>query len=471
MKVLVTGATGFVGNALLRALKERGHEIAILTRNPDEAGFRLPVLCDVFQWHPENAPPDPKAFLGVDAVIHLAGENIAGGRWTQKRKNRIKNSRVLSTRHLVEAIGNLIKKPEVLVSSSAIGFYGGTGNTLLTEEVPPATCFLAEVCRDWELEAQKAEDLKVRTVCLRTGMVLGKEDGAMKKMLPPFKMGLGGILGTGKQWMSWVHVDDLAQMYIHAMENQSAQGVYNAVSPHPVTNLEFTKTLGKLVNRPTIFPMPKLALKLIFGDMAQILLASQKVSAEKLANTGFTFKYPDLTSALQQIVDRPHLQFQMEQWTPQPIQKIFSFFSDSKNLEILTPDHLQFKVIGQSTEDLQEGTLLDYKLSLHGIPFRWQSKIVNWKPESGFSDHQTKGPYSLWEHTHEFEEKNDGTLIRDKVNYKVPFGTPGEMVAVDFIQKDLKKIFNFRHMKIKELFGEKELPGEEKLVGEPEASG
>lgn len=141
MKVLVTGATGFVGNALLRALKERGHEIVVLTRNPDEAGFRLPVLCDVFKWHPENAPPDPKAFLGVDAVIHLTGENIAGGRWTQKRKNRIKSSRVLSTRHLVEAIGNLEKKPEVLVSSSAIGFYGGTGNTLLTEEVPPATCF------------------------------------------------------------------------------------------------------------------------------------------------------------------------------------------------------------------------------------------------------------------------------------------------------------------------------------------
>ncbi|GJL77870.1 MAG: hypothetical protein NPINA01_08590 [Nitrospinaceae bacterium] len=454
MKVLVTGATGFVGNVLLKALNARGHEIAVLTRNPDEAGSRLPVLCDIFPWNPEQAPPEANAFSGVDAVIHLAGENIAGGRWTQKRKERIKNSRILSTRHLVEAIGNLEHKPEVLVSSSAVGFYGGSGNGLLTEDHPPASCFLAEVCKEWEQEASKAESFNVRTVCLRTGMVLGKEGGAMKRMLPPFQMGLGGILENGKQWMSWIHVDDIAAMYIHAMETQSLKGVYNAVSPNPVTNLEFTKTLGKLVKRPTIFPIPELALKTIFGDMAQILMASQKVSADKISNTGFEFKYPDLQSALQQIVDLPFLQFQMEQWTPQPVQTIFDFFSDSKNLELLTPEYLHFKILRQSTEKIEEGTLLDYKLKLHGIPFRWQSKITNWNPMACFSDHQTKGPYSLWEHTHEFEEKNGGTLIRDKVNYKVPFGIPGEMLAIDFVQNDLKKIFNFRKLKIKELFGE-----------------
>lgn len=453
MKVLVTGATGFIGNTLLKALKAHGHEISILTRNAEEAGFHLPVLCDVFEWNPEKAVPDASAFMGVDAVLHLTGENIAGGRWTEKRKERIVNSRILSTRHLVEALGKLKHKPEVLVSSSAVGFYGGSGNSLLTEDCPPASCFLAELCRDWEQEAQKAEVHNIRTVCLRTGMVLGKDGGAMKRMLPPFQMGLGGILGSGKQWMSWIHVKDMAEMFIHAMETQSLKGIYNSVSPNPITNLEFTKTLEKLVKRPTILPIPELALKTIFGDMSQILMASQKVSAEKISKTGFQFKYPDLHSALQQIVDLPFLQFQMEQWTPQPVQKIFSFFSDSKNLELLTPDHLSFKVLSQSTEKIEEGTRLDYKLSLHGIPFRWQSKITDWNPDARFSDHQTKGPYSLWEHTHEFEEKNGGTLIRDKVNYKVPFGIPGEMLAIDFVQNDLQKIFNYRRKKIKELFG------------------
>lgn len=458
MKVLVTGATGFVGNALLKALHIKGHEIAILTRNVEESGFRTPVLCEVYPWNPNQGPPESRVFKNVDAVIHLAGENIAGGRWTKKQKERIYLSRLLSTRHLVKAMGELKSKPKVMISASAIGFYGDSGNTLLTEDAPPGNCFLANVCRDWEQEAMHAEEFNIRVAYLRTGIVLGKEGGAMKKMLPPFQMGLGGNLGSGNQWMSWIHVHDLIQMYIHAIETESVEGVYNAVSPNPVTNAEFTRTLGKQLQRPTLIHIPNLVLKMIFGDLGQVLVASQNVSAEKITSNGFRFKFPDLPSALNDIAENPYQHFQIEQWVPQPVTKVFAFFSESKNLEVLTPDFLNFKVLSQSTETITEGTRLDYRLRLHGVPVRWQSLITDWQPNFCFSDIQTKGPYSVWEHTHEFEEKNGGALMRDKVRFKAPFGAPGDLVLTDFIQKDLKKIFNFRKKKIEELLGQTPKP-------------
>ena len=187
--------------------------------------------------------------------------------------------------------------------------------------------------------------------------------------------------------------------------------------------------------------------------MAEVLVASQNVSAEKIAGTGFQFEFSDLSSAFKEITDNPCQQFQMEQWVPQPLNDIFAFFSESKNLEVLTPEFLNFKVLHQSTEKITEGTRLDYKLCLHGIPVRWQSLITNWEPDTGFSDIQAKGPYSVWRHTHEFEERNGGTLIRDKVLFKVPFGAPGELILTGLIQKDLKKIFNYRKRKIEEIFG------------------
>jgi len=458
MKVLVTGATGFVGNALLKALNHKGHEIVVLTRNIDAAGFRLPVLCEVHQWNPEQGPPESSVFKDVDAVVHLAGENIAGGRWTKKQKERIRLSRLFSARHLVQALGKLNSRPKVLVSASAIGFYGGSGNTLLTEDVPPGNCFLANVCQDWEQEAMHAREFNIRTACLRTGIVLGKEGGAMQKMLPPFQMGLGGNLGSGNQWMSWIHVHDLVEMYVHAIETESVEGVYNAVSPGPVTNTEFTRTLGKQLRRPTLIPIPKPLLRIIFGDMAEVLVASQNVSAEKISSTGYRFKFPNLPSALKDIADNPYQQFQIEQWVPKPVSEIFAFFSESKNLEVLTPKFLNFQVLRQSTEKITEGTRLDYRLRLHGVPVRWQSLITDWQPNFCFSDIQTKGPYSVWEHTHEFEEKNGGTLVKDKVRFKIPFGAPGDLFLTEFIQKDLKKIFNYRKNKIEKLFGHTSKP-------------
>ena len=452
MKILITGATGFVGKRLVRALINLGHKVSVLTRDTESARKRLPLICTFYKWEPELYPPSSQSFDGVDAVIHLAGENIADGRWTSKRKNLIKNSRVLSTRNLVSTLASIKNPPKIFISSSAVGFYGKNKHVELYESLDSGKDFLAEVCKEWEKEAFKAKDRNIRTVALRIGIVLGYEGGAMKKILPPFWAGVGGKLGDGDQWMSWIHVKDLVEMITHCIENNSIQGVYNATSPEPVTNKEFTKCLAKMLRRPALIPVPKFALKIILGEMSDLLLGSLKVSSLKIIESGYKFKFPDLNSALSDICTNSTNEFIVEHWLPLPIDKVFSFFKEPKNLEKITPDYLNFKVLKQSSNVISEGTKINYRLSLHGFPMWWQSKIVDWEPNQKFSDTQTHGPYNHWYHTHEFEEKEGGTLIRDHVKYKLPLGIPGDCVVGSWVQKDLENIFDYRRKKIEEIF-------------------
>ncbi len=452
MKVLVTGATGFIGRFLLPILRDRGFQIVVVTRNPQTAGVRLPVACEIVGWNPEQERPPEKAFRNVVAVVNLCGEGIAEGRWTRERKRRISQSRILSTRRLVEALRRLEKKPEVLVSASAIGYYGDRGNETLKESSRPGTDFLAQLCQEWEGEANQAEALGIRTVTPRIGMVLGPNGGAMEKMLPVFRLGLGGRLGPGNQWMSWIHVRDVAGIFAHAVDHPGLKGPVNAVAPNPAMNQAFTSTLGRVLHRPTLFPVPAGVLKLALGEMSQILLASQEVSAGKIRQSGYKFLYPDLETALRVIVEQAGRELVMEQWVPKPLEEVFPFFSDARNLEVLTPPFLQFKVTGVSSEPLGEGTRLDYRLKLHGIPFHWQSTITDWLPGVRFSDRQTKGPYAFWHHTHEFFERNGGTVIRDRAVYRVPLKTLGDLFLHPFIRRDLEKIFSYRRKKIDEMF-------------------
>jgi uncharacterized protein (TIGR01777 family) len=448
MKVMVTGATGFIGKELIKRLNEMGHEIVVLTRNSDSARFRVPVHCEVITWDPCKYHLQSTALKGVDAVINLAGENIADGRWSPERKRELIQSRELSARRLVNAISYMDKKPKTLVSVSAIGFYGNRGDALLNETDSKGHGFLSDVCKVWEEEILKAKELRVRTVAYRLGMVLGHDGGALNKILPPFKLGLGGKLGSGSQWMSWIHINDLVNMLVHAIENPSIDGIYNAVSPNPVRNKEFTKTLGNVLNRPTIFPVPKFVLKIALGELSELLLGSQRVAAKKISDTGFKFNYPHVKEALQEVCGNSYHEIQLEQWVPQPVNRTFSFFKEARNLEKITPKFLNFKILNQSTPEIQEGTKINYRLSLHGLPVSWISKITDWKPNQKFSDIQVKGPYSHWYHTHEFEEKNGGTLIKDHVLYKVPFGIPGDLVAGKWVRKDLEKVFTHRHKTI-----------------------
>ena len=299
MKTLVTGGTGMVGPRLLRMLDQP----VILSRNPERAREKVGHLAGrIIRWDPMAGPPPAEALAGVEAVFHLAGESVAEGRWTAAQKARIRDSRVVGTRNLVQGIAQVSDRPRVLVSASAVGYYGDRGEEELTESASPGRDFLADVCVAWEKEALAAEKLGVRVVTERTGIVLGAGGGALAKMLTPFKLGAGGPLGNGRQWMPWVHVSDLARLYLHAAEHESIRGPMNAVAPHPVRNSEFTKALGRQLRRPAVMPAPYLGLRLLFGEFAQVLFASQRVVPQVALDTGFTFQYPDIAAALKEIL-------------------------------------------------------------------------------------------------------------------------------------------------------------------------
>jgi uncharacterized protein (TIGR01777 family) len=299
MRILITGATGFIGSHLVRRLLAEGHAVAALTRNVEDARRVLPAGCECRTWKPA-ASPKAAVLQGADAVVHLAGAGIADRRWTAARKQAIRESRVAGTRALVRALAALPAAacPATLIAASAIGYYGDRGDEQLDEAAAAGTNFLAEVCEGWEREAVAADELGVRVAIIRIGVVLGKEGGALQKMLLPFRLGLGGRLGSGRQWMSWIHVDDLVGLFAYAIEHTEVRGVLNGVAPAPVTNAEFTTALSRVLHRPGILPVPGLALRLALGEMSAMLLASQRVLPRAAQRFGFTFRYPEIGPAL-----------------------------------------------------------------------------------------------------------------------------------------------------------------------------
>ncbi len=302
MKVLVTGATGFIGKKIVHALAREGHQIVVLSRNAENAKGKFAAPVTAFSWNPTEEKAPAAAFDGVEAVISLAGEGIAEKRWTEKQKKAIHDSRVLGTRHLAETLRGLGKTLKVFVSSSAIGLYGDRGDEQLPESAAPGTDFLADVCADWEKAASEVP--AERTVLVRTGIVLGREGGMLKKVLPIFKTGLAGPLGNGRQYMSWIHVDDIVGIFLHAFKNAAVKGAINGAAPAPVTNAEFTKALGHALSRPAFLPAPAFALKLALGELSVLLLGSQKVVPDKTLKTGYSFLYPGLDEALSNLIKK-----------------------------------------------------------------------------------------------------------------------------------------------------------------------
>jgi uncharacterized protein (TIGR01777 family) len=289
MKVAVTGSTGLVGSALISVLAGAGHDVIRLRR---------PV-----QWDPEKGFVDAAAIRNVDAIVHLAGESIASGRWTSARKKRIRDSRVQGTRLLADAIGRLQPLPKVFVSASAIGYYGDRGDELLREDSSAGQGFLPDVCKQWEAATDPATRAGVRVVHLRTGLVLSAKGGALRKMLTPFKLGVGGVIGSGRQYWSWISIDDVCGAILHCIHASTVHGPVNIVAPSPTTNAEFTKTLGRVLGRPTIFPMPAFAARLALGEMAdELLLASARVEPAKLLASRFVFRHRELDAALRSVL-------------------------------------------------------------------------------------------------------------------------------------------------------------------------
>ncbi len=301
MRALITGATGFVGRQLLEKLTSP----VILSRDPERARQQIgrdDITCH--GWNADEELPPPEALEGVDVVFHLAGESVAKGRWTAAKKKRIRDSRVIGTRNLVDGLLGMADPPGVLVSASAVGFYASRGDEILSEESSQGDDFLADVCRQWEAESARAGEAGVRVVNPRISIVLGTRGGALKQMLPPFRFGLGGRLSSGRQWMPWIHIDDLVEALLWMATRADLAGPVNAAAPGEVSNLEFTKTLGRVLKRPTIFPVPRFILQLLIGEFTEILVASSRVAPRRLLDEGFSFNYPDLDPALRHLLGR-----------------------------------------------------------------------------------------------------------------------------------------------------------------------
>jgi uncharacterized protein (TIGR01777 family) len=297
MKILLTGGSGLIGRRLLKTLSAGGHSVHILSRH---SGTNLPNGVKLSVWNALKGEPPAEALESTDAVISLAGEPVAQ-KWSAETRQRIRDSRVLGTERLIHALSTLSQRPSVLVSASAIGIYGSRGDEVLTEASAPGGDFLAQVCQEWEKEADLAESLGLRVVKIRIGVVLDKNGGALAKMLPAFRNFAGGRMGSGKQWMSWIHLQDLARLFQHAVENP-VSGVLNGTAPGPVTNAEFTKALAAALHRPALFPVPAAALKVIFGGMSQVILASQRVMPEATVASGFSFQHAELRAALENLL-------------------------------------------------------------------------------------------------------------------------------------------------------------------------
>lgn len=299
MNVLVTGSHGLIGSALVPALARRGDRIVRLVRT-------APAAADEVAWDPMTGAIDAARLEGVDAVVHLAGENLAAGRWTAQRKARILDSRVRGTRLLAETLGRLSKRPRVLLSASATGYYGDRGDAVVREESPSGTGFLAEVCRQWEQAADPARQAGIRVVHLRSAIVLSAAGGVLRRLLPVFRLGLGGPLGSGRQYVSWIAIDDWVGAALHLLGDARVAGPVNMVAPRPVTNIEFTRALARAVSRPALVPVPALALRALFGDMAdEALLTSARVEPARLLASGYVFRFPDLDGALRHVLGRP----------------------------------------------------------------------------------------------------------------------------------------------------------------------
>jgi uncharacterized protein len=300
MKILVIGATGLIGRSLCRALTGDGNIVSAVSRSSAKSPGL--AVAEVHQWDTQAGPLSQAALDGVDAVVNLAGEPIDARRWSDHQKKLIRDSRVVTTRNLVEGMRSMDRKPAVFVGGSAVGFYGDRGDELLDESSSAGRGFMSEVCVEWEHEAARAAELGIRVVQIRTGVVLSTEGGALKKMIAPFKLGVGGPLGSGKQWFPWIHVTDIAGIFRHAIVTPTLAGPVNGVAPEPVTNADFTRELGRALGRPAFLPVPEVALRVLMGEMSSVLFGSHRVAPKLALGSGYEFDYPTLSAALANLV-------------------------------------------------------------------------------------------------------------------------------------------------------------------------
>jgi NAD dependent epimerase/dehydratase family enzyme/ligand-binding SRPBCC domain-containing protein len=370
---------------------------------------------------------------------------------------------------LVRAIAAARARPGVFISGSAVGYYGDRGEETLTETSASGDGFLAQLCREWELAAQSAEVLGLRVVRLRTGVVLGRAGGALARMLPPFETGLGGPIGSGKQYLPWIHLHDLVKIIAVALVDERYRGPVNGVAPEQATSRSFARALGRALHRPAMLPLPALALKAIFGEAATVLLASQRVALQALAERQFAFDFSTLAAALEDIVGGAAVTISRARTRPKgaevaryqlrtrtvvdaPLAETFAFFSKAANLGMITPAAMKFSIEGQ-VPPMANGAAIDYRVRVGPLPVRWRTRIASWEPGRSFVDLQEAGPYRLWWHEHTFRADGERTVMEDRVYYAPPLGVLGRLANRLFIGPTLRKIFQYRGDVIRLRFG------------------
>jgi len=468
MNILLTGATGLVGRKLGIRLVEQGHQLTVLTRNRDRAAELLPFPATLIEADLVKEASRDEALRQVDAVIHLAGENIASARWSPERRQKIYDSRVKILQNLLISVQDN-PKIQAIVSTSAVGIYGDRGNEELVEDSGRGEGFLSQVCQDWEQpllvlqrQQQRQQDTTPRTtwrtvprvVIFRLGVILDETEGALAQMRWAFQQRFAGPLGSGQQWLSWIHIDDVISLYSQALINSDWQGVYNATAPQPVTNRDFSlKLLQQFHPRAKRMApaVPNWALQIALGDRAEILLQSQKVLPKRLSEAGYEFQYPTFEKALSHLcrdfAEGQNL-FVGHQYLPCSLNQVFEFFGEAQNLEKITPPFLHFHVAEMSTPRIQKGSQIKYNLRIRGVPLSWTTDILEWQPPSRFVDSQKKGPYASWVHEHRFQALGPGTLMSDRVVYQLPLGKLGALFGGAYVAHDVAQIFAFRRMAV-----------------------
>jgi len=412
------------------------------------------------------------AVARADGIVNLAGEPILGGRWNASRREAISRSRIQLTNSLVEAIERAAKRPDVLVSASAVGYYGDRSAEVVDENSAAGHDFLANVCREWEQAAQRAAQAGVRVFIPRFGVVLGLDGGALAQMLPPFQFGAGGPIGNGRQYIPWIHLFDLVELIATALEDPRYTGPAIAAAPNPVTSREFARALGRVLQRPSLVPVPAFALRVIFGDGASVLNTGQRVNPARLKELGFKWRFETLEPALRHILaeDDPAIESldanspspanpansgYLDQNPPRfvlrhaarveaPLAQVFAFFSKPENLGVITPADMRFQIVGPVPDQMSQGTAIEYTMRVGPLPLHWRTQIETMQAQRLFIDSQQRGPYRCWWHEHYFQPDGNATTMEDRVYFTPPFGTLGAMASHAVVIPALRRIFRFR---------------------------
>lgn len=466
MKILLTGATGNIGRFTVAHLLGLGHSVAAMVRDPERALNLLGQNTRVIDYR-EGQNRLIQELENADAVINLAGSPVAT-RWTKSKKHELRSSRIDLTDKLVNAIAGCLKPPKVFISASAVGYYGNREDMLLTESDKPGQGFLSKLCEDWEQAAMEAEQYGTRVCTLRIGIVLSREMGFLKSVIPAFEMGAGAYIGAN-QFVPWIHIHDMVDIIGKCLENDDIYGPINCVAPSQVTNKELARHMADITGAKFLIPIHPLMLKPILGQATQVLTNSLRVVPQKLNHIGHVFKYPSITEALKEELspgcieitkylnsepvaneNMPNItskgQYELHARIPlrSPKGTVFEFFSSAANLGLLTPTWVDFRIL-EMPNKMVVGSIIKYRIGVWFIGIKWTTKITMWKPDDAFIDYQESGPYSLWWHEHKVISKCDGGVdMEDRVIYRLPLGILGRIAHRLVIRQTLLRIFRFR---------------------------